>query len=143
MVWGDFRGRKCHCLSGELRGEVASEPCEEAGEETRNAVAKERFYFPNALVALGILGQFPPLATLASFIWTSGKQGCRVGDVAEIQSSCIATNSSMGVASRLGTDYTKLEAPSATNWLFEGWVAPATKRGCIATYKRALRKNSP
>ena len=26
---------------------------------------------------------------------------------------------------------------------FHGWVAPATKRGCIATYKRALRKNSP
>jgi len=45
----------------------------------------------------------------------------------------------MGVASRF-SDYTKLGAPSATKWIVEGWVAPATKRGCIATYKRALRK---
>ena len=142
MVWGDFKGRKMPLPVGGLRYEVASKQREEAGEETRNAVAKERFYFPNALVALGILGQFPPLATLAPFIWTSGKQGCRVGDVAEIQSSCIATNSSMGVASRF-SDYAKLEAASATNCLFGGWVAPATKRRCIATYKRALRKNSP
>ena len=26
---------------------------------------------------------------------------------------------------------------------FTGWVAPVTKRSCIATYKRALRKISP
>lgn len=117
---GRFQGQKTPLPGRGLRHEVASEPCEEAGEETRNAVAKERFYFPNALVALGILGQFPHLATLAPFIWTSGKQGCRVGDVAEIQSSCIATNSSMGVASHFGTDYTKLEATPAISWLFEG-----------------------
>lgn len=47
MVWGDFRGKIPLPVEG-LRYEVASEQREEAGEETRNAFAKERFYFPNA-----------------------------------------------------------------------------------------------
>ena len=49
MVRGDFRVKKMPLPVGRLRYEVASEPCEEAGEGIRNAFANERFYFPNAL----------------------------------------------------------------------------------------------
>lgn len=75
MVWGDFRGKKYPCLSWRLRCEVASEQCEEAGEWGRNAFANERFYFPNAFTALGILGQYALLTALMPLhldFWKTG-----------------------------------------------------------------------
>lgn len=88
---------------GGLRYEVASEPCEEAGEEKKGL-------FPQCACRIGDAWPIPSLNCLVSFPLDFWKTGMQVGKRGANSVNLYGHNSSNGIAARFGLDYTKLAA---------------------------------